>query len=134
MSNKMNNKDVDEKILEPGYYWYKPSKIDDWEIVEVLENNSFFRLCDEQVPTYNGNDTEQFIPLIATKPEESDISNRKVERTMQDDEVDLAYRVLQWMIFSGRFDNIKASNIRRMLMPIFGEKIIEAVKERYLTA
>jgi len=63
------------------------------------------------------------------------ISERSVNPAIsQKDEVDIAYRVLQWMIFSGKYDDVKASNIRKMLIPLFGEKIIEEVKERYLTA
>jgi len=65
----------------------------------------------------------------------SNSSDRQVKQEIrQDDEVDLAFRVLQWMIFSGKFDDTKASNIRKMLISIFGGKIVEAVKERYLTA
>ena len=44
--------------------------------------------------------------------------------------VELAYKTLVWMIHSGRFDDYKASDIRKKLNNIYGEEIMLKVKEK----
>ena len=46
----------------------------------------------------------------------------------------LCYRVYQWMIYSGKHDQMKVSEMRDKLVEIFGQEIIDDMRDKFLSA